>query len=476
MSQVAAPEPETPNPLWRLALPLIVSFTLRFLFSLVDLAYAAVLDDPNSVAAIGFWMPFNSVYIALWVGMSAGFTASISQAIGLAREDLVRGLKRAAIRLTALIVLGLIALGALFVLVILPTLELEQGLIDAVFTYGGILAIGWPLLSYASIYPDSIVKAHHDTRSTMIAGLLSTLSNVTLNTIFVFVFGWGIAGIAFGTVLSRIPSFVYAHRRATRLERKRLGEARQPDAEPGAELVRLASSLLQPHKRILWLGVPSTVTFLLTAMELGLFNRMLYELPNSRALYASFAAFHQLVMLSLMPTAATSVAVVPYVARVIAQGQVALVRGQLRTALLMCASLALLVSAIPAWLLPQQVAQFFVEADAQSLPPLVGERLDQARSIAAGAFWFLPLLALASVPFYLLRTSFEAFGRPTFGLFAGALRFALLSPPLIYLGATRADAVGLAPLEAMVLGLTIAALGASLFTAQRVRALLRSSE
>ena len=473
MSTTAAQtEPEVPRALWRLALPLVVSFTLRFLFSLVDLAYAAVLDDPNSVAAIGFWMPFNSVYIALWVGLSAGFTASISQAIGLRREDLVVGLKRAAMRLTAAIVLLLILLGALFVLVVLPELELDQGLIDAVFVYGGVLAVGWPLLSYASIYPDSIVKAHHDTKSTMIAGLLSTITNVGLNTLFVFAFGWGLAGLAFGTVLSRIPSFLYAHHRATVLERSRHAENLSPASEPGPEQEGLAQTLVRPVWRILWLALPSTVTFLLTAGELGLFNRLLYGLPQPRALYASFAAFHQLSMLAMMPTAATSVAVLPYVARLASEGQLGYLRRQLLTTLALCMTAALLISSIPAWIVPGPLAEMFVKADPESAQPLIGEALAQAREIARGTFFYLPLLTLASVPFFMLRTSFEALGKPSFGLFAGGLRFALLSPPLLWIGATQAEALGLAPLTAMVLALSCAALGASLFTASAVFRLL----
>ena len=38
----------------------------------------------------------------------------------------------------------------------------------------------------------------------MWAGIVSTLVNVTLNTVFVFVFHWGIFGIAFATVLGRL--------------------------------------------------------------------------------------------------------------------------------------------------------------------------------------------------------------------------------------------------------------------------------
>ena len=84
-----------------LALPLVISFTFRFLFTLVDLIYAAEIRDevPYGVAAIGLFIPIQTLFIALWVGLSAGFTRSISQAFGRHDQTRVDELKRAMIRI-----------------------------------------------------------------------------------------------------------------------------------------------------------------------------------------------------------------------------------------------------------------------------------------------------------------------------------------------------------------------------------------
>ena len=84
-----------------------------------------------------------------------------------------------------------------------------------------------------SIIPDSIVKAHHDTRSTMWAGIWSNVINVVLNTIFTFVFHWGIFGIALSTVVGRFGGLVYAQRRARAHEAAR--EARGADLSPATD-------------------------------------------------------------------------------------------------------------------------------------------------------------------------------------------------------------------------------------------------
>ena len=96
--------------LQRMATPLMVSFTLRFLFTFVDLAYAAVLgEDAAAVAAIGFYAPLQSIYIAIWVGLSAGFPACLSKAFGHRDDVRIRQLKRSMLRLLAVLVPVLLA-------------------------------------------------------------------------------------------------------------------------------------------------------------------------------------------------------------------------------------------------------------------------------------------------------------------------------------------------------------------------------
>src|SRR5207245_10015993 len=80
--------------------------------------------------------------------------------------------------------------------------------------YGSVLIGGQAFTAFWSIIPDSIVKAHHDTRSTMWAGIWSNVVHVSLNTVFLFVFHWGGFGIAFSTVLVTLAALVSALPRA----------------------------------------------------------------------------------------------------------------------------------------------------------------------------------------------------------------------------------------------------------------------
>jgi Na+-driven multidrug efflux pump len=123
--------------------------------------------------------------------------------------------------------------------------------------YGTVLIGGSAFTTFWSIIPDSLIKAHQVTRSTMWAGIITNLINVGLNTVFVFVFEWGIFGIALSTVLGRIGGLAYALARARFHERRRLasGDTGRGEIDP------------HPYRTILSLAIPSSITFVLIALE-----------------------------------------------------------------------------------------------------------------------------------------------------------------------------------------------------------------
>ncbi|MCA8941182.1 MAG: MATE family efflux transporter, partial [Planctomycetes bacterium] len=404
----------------RLAAPLVVSFTLRFLFQLVDLVYASRLEDAQaSVAAIGLWSPFFSVFLAIWVGLSAGFTANLSRAFGRRDEARIRELKASMRRILAYLIPSLTLGGAGFWFVV-PYLDLEPELAHAFRVYATTLGLGIPLASFWSIFPDSIVKAHHDTRSTMIAGLCSTGTNVTLNTVFVFAFGWGIFGIGLATVLSRFASLAYAAHRARRLESRRWSESGWHE-EP-------TQSWNPGVRAILVLSLPAALTFGLTALETAYVNLNLTILPNAKQALATFTVFDRMLQLSLMPVIGASVAVLPYVARNVAEGRVEEVSSNLRRTLLLGAGIALVVTVSSGLLFPHTIGRFFLRGEDADIEP------------AITALRLLPIAALAAIPFIILRPVFEAVGRPRAGIIVSTLRFAVFSLPLITIGVAIAKA------------------------------------
>ena len=194
----------------------MVSFVMRSAFTFVDTIYAAILGDA-AVAAIGLTFTFEFVMVAFWIGLSTGLTSVLSRSIGAREGKKIEQYLSAAWRLVWFVSPMFLFAGIAIWIVTprldewFPGIQLDTETLQAFRIYGTVLIGGSAFTQFWSVIPDSIVKAHQDTRSTMWAGIWSNVANLALNPLFLFVFSWGIFGIAFSTVIGRIAGLSLIH-------------------------------------------------------------------------------------------------------------------------------------------------------------------------------------------------------------------------------------------------------------------------
>ncbi len=429
--------------------PLVVSFWMRSAFSFVDTYYASFLPAKDAaVAAIGLSVPFEFVMIAVWVGLSTGLTSNFSRAMGAQEEDKLRQYLAATWRLVLVCVPAFCLLGAAcwsFAGRLSPGPEVAREF--AIF--GPTLVAGSAFTLFWSVIPDSIVKAHGDTRATMWAGIWSNVINVVLNTLFTFVFHWGIFGIAFSTVLGRFGGLIYALRRAAAHERER-----KERAEP---VVRGLDP--RPYAALFALAVPSALSYVLMASEISVVNWILKGLPHGTESLAAYAIYYRVFQFVVMPAIAASVAMLPFAARRFGHKDVAAVRRGLRQAHL--AGLAYAAVATPLlYLLADPLARRFTAS-----PVTLGLLVPALRAA--------PLLALLAIPFFLCRPVFEGLGRGRPGLVMSTVRYAVLAAPAAWLGVAGAEKLGVNGVLGLISGLGVATAACSAVFLVWTRATLR---
>lgn len=414
-----------------MALPLIISFWMRAAFTFVDTAYAATLGDA-AVGAIGLAVPFEFLMIAAWVGMSTGLTSRLSSAMGAHAGERIEQYKRVTQRLIYAVVPLFVLLGA-GIWVAAPHLGLEEQLAGDFRVYGTVLIAGSACIAFWSVIPDSVVKAHQDTRSTMWAGILSNVINVLLNTLFLFVFHWGIFGIAFSTVLGRIGGLTYATIRARYHEQKR--RARGRDNVPGLDP--------EPYRALFALAIPASITFALMAGESAVINALLAGAPNAEESIAAYSIYHRVVLFVLNPVIAFGVAMLPFAARRFGLDDVAGVRKGLREAGLFTAAYCILIAAPVLLIAAPYLADWLGEAQRTAEYATVVLRL-------------APLACVTAIPFLLSRPVFEGMGRGQPGLWMAAMRYLVLAAPLGFAGMKVSSSLGYPPLYGLVVGLIAA--------------------
>ncbi len=430
-----------------MAAPLVVSFAMRAAFTLVDTIYAAILGD-DAVAGIGLAVPFEFAMIAVWVGLSTGLTSCLSRAMGAGEGRKIDQYIAAAWRLTWIASPFLLLVGA-WIWFLFPQGELSREVYDAFRMYGAVLIGGSAFTAFWSIIPDSVVKAHHDTRSTMWAGIWSNVINVALNTLFLFVFHWGMFGIAFSTVLGRIGGLVYALRQARAHEKRRkaAGGHLAPELDPS------------PYLAISALAVPSSIGFILMASETAVVNLLLSFLDNNTEALAAYSIYYRVVLFALNPVIAASVALLPYTARRFGERDYAgIVRGLRETTLASAAySFGLLAPLM--WLGSGWIAKSLGESEL-------------TRSYATFALRLVPLACFAGSSFFLCRPVFEGMQRGRPGLVMAALRYALLTVPLCLLGVEAARLLDQPAFHGVIAALlAVAALSSAIFHGWLTRAL-----
>lgn len=432
-----------------MAAPLVVSFWMRALFTFVDTIYAATIGDA-AVAAIGLSIPWEFLLIAVWVGLSTGLTSCLSRAMGEhAGEKIAQYLEVSRRLVLAAVPLFVAIGGALWFLA--PVLSPDRAVAREFAIYATVLIAGSALSAFWSVIPDSVVKAHGDTRSTMWAGIWSNVVNVLLNTVFVFVFHWGIFGIALSTVLGRFAGLAYALHRASFHERARL--ARGDDTVAGLDA--------RPYRSIFSLAVPSALAYTLMASESGIVNGLLARLETGQQAIAAYAIYYRVFQFAVMPGIATAVAMLPYAARRYGAKDIEGIGRGLREAHVAGLVYSALIAPI-VWFAARPIATALGHAET---------------TVAFSTFSLrvVPLAVVASLPFFLCRPAFEGMGRGRPGLVMASLRYVGLTAPAAWLGAQTASAVGRPGLYGLIVGLVGATAVTSLIFLAWMRSALRAA-
>jgi putative MATE family efflux protein len=413
-----------------MAAPLMVSFVMRAAFTLVDMAYAATIGDA-AVAAIGLAFPFEFLMIAVWVGLSNGLTSALSRTIASGEGQKIEQYLRTGLSLVKIVSPFFLLIG-LFIAFVMPGFDLEEDVYLNARIYGGVLIGGSAFTGFWSIIPDSTVKAHQDTKSTMWAGILSNLLNVTLNTIFLFVLHWGIFGIALSTVIGRLGGLSYALARARIHERRRKekGLHTKEGLDPNA------------YRTILSLAVPASLIFILSSVEMGVVNILLASMEHATESIATFSIYQRVMMFAFHPIIAIAVAMLPYAGRLIGHNDYEGVRRGVREGLRWAFIYSAVLVAPVLFLIGPWLANALAESP-------------QTAIFSSFALRLVPLACIVSSPFILIRPVFEAMGKGKPGLIVASIRVLLLSAPFAWGGMQVAESLGKPPIYGLIIGLQL---------------------
>ncbi|NWN90239.1 MATE family efflux transporter [Marinobacter adhaerens] len=180
--------------------PMLFGALSLMTFQLADSAFIGQLGrDP--LAALGFTLPMQQLIIGLQVGLGIATTAIISRTLGIG--DQLRAFRLGGLVITVGSTLVFILCAALWLLQspVMHALGADDSLLPLVRSYW----VPWLLSAWIGAFlyfGYSICRSHGDTKLPGYMMVATSLTNIALDPLYIFVFGWGLPGAAWATVTS----------------------------------------------------------------------------------------------------------------------------------------------------------------------------------------------------------------------------------------------------------------------------------
>ena len=187
------------------SLPLAASSVLQQLFNSIDVAVVGRFVGREALAAVGANSPVISLLINLFVGISMGANAIISNQIGSGNDD---GVRRSVSTVSVLALASGLFLAVLGVAVARPILELidtPQEVLYMAVLYLRVYFLGMPFFMIFN-FGSAVLRSKGDTRRPLYILVVAGIVNTVLNLIFVLWCGMGVEGVAIATGIANALS------------------------------------------------------------------------------------------------------------------------------------------------------------------------------------------------------------------------------------------------------------------------------
>lgn len=187
------------------SIPLVIGNLFQQLYNTVDSIVVGNFIGDNALAAVNSSGAIVNLLVSFFMGLSLGAGVVISNYFGARNEDGVHKAIHTSMALT--LASGVIStlLGVLLTPLILEAVNVDPEVMADSVLY---LRIYFAGIMGLIIYNmgSGMLRAVGDSKSPLYFLIVSSITNIVLDLLFVAVFGWGIAGVAIATLIAQFAS------------------------------------------------------------------------------------------------------------------------------------------------------------------------------------------------------------------------------------------------------------------------------
>jgi len=221
------------------ALPLMAGNIFQQLYTVVDTMVVGKFLGVQALAALGAADWLNWMMLGIIQGLTQGFAIKMAQEFGAERYRLLKKVIGNSGVLAIVFSLLLTVGGQFLAKPVLLVLQTPTEILPDTLLYIRIMFLGIPIVMIYNLLA-CVLRSLGDSKTPLHAMIIASLTNIVLDVLFVFYFGWGIAGAAIATLIAQVCSGVFCYCHIRRIEIISLNrEDFQVDRGLAAFLVRL---------------------------------------------------------------------------------------------------------------------------------------------------------------------------------------------------------------------------------------------
>ncbi|MDA0377744.1 MAG: MATE family efflux transporter [Proteobacteria bacterium] len=286
-----------PYLLKKIAIPAATGTLFQSLYTLVDTFYAGKISA-NALVALSKAFPISFIIISFGVGILAGTTSLIANALGEKKQSKAASYLAQSVLYSFLIYILVTFLGLYSASDILNFMGTEEINILLTLEYIQIIFIG-SIFFFLQVSLNSVLNAEGDTRSYRNILIISFFLNIFLNPLFVFGFGiipaFGVSGLAIATIICQLISLLYILTKVLKTDLAQLLNLK-------FFIVKI-NLILDLFKQ----GMPITISLML--IGLGIYNILFFVSKFGDIATAGYGVALRIEQLLLLPTIGLNTAV-----------------------------------------------------------------------------------------------------------------------------------------------------------------------
>jgi len=395
-----------------MAAPIAVGMLVHGLYNVVDAIFVTRIVGIDAMGGISIVFPIQMLVFAVITLIGHGMASIVSRHLGAKNDEAAQATTDMALRLS--LVLGIVVSAAIYfnMAAIFEFIGVSETLAPYAYEYLTPLAlIGFPLIFIGNL-PGDILRAEGKAMIMMISMVLSAVVNILLDAIFIYGLDMGVAGAAYGTILSQVFGIALVMYFFL-------------TGKTHLKITLFAYKFdWQVVKNIVILGIPILISHAGVSIFIGFTNYSLSQFSDiDNDLYISaYGLIGRCVMFAILPLIAMTIAFQTIAGYNYGAQLYGRVRQVIKVGLIACMSYGTGMSLLMI-LVPEPIIGIF-SSDI--------ELINVTTSIALWVFLFFPL----SNAHALISALFQAIGKARQAIFLSSLRiYFLMLPALIVLPA-----------------------------------------